>query len=500
MLYLSKSKYCAFWQCPKLAWLTKYMPEKLKTDDSLAERMERGHIVGEMAKGLFGDFVDVSEQKNGSPDIGKMIQNTKEAIKNGAKIICEASFIYRGLFCAVDILKKEDFGWSIYEVKSSTHGNKDVYVTDVAYQKYVLENCGIDIVGAFTICLNSDYIFDGVLDLERLFKINDVLAAADAETTNIIKNLSLAEKLLSSKNEPKTEISEKCKKPYICGFWEYCSRHLPEKSVFDLYGMDFSKKLNFYRRNIISFEDLFKSNEIKDKKQKRQLEHELFERPTYIDKSGISKFLKTLSFPLYFLDFETEQPVIPKYVGTKPYEQIPFQYSLHYIENENGELKHREFLGVSGEDPRRAIAEQLCRDIPKNVCVVAYNKGFESSQLKKLAEEFPDLSNHLISISENLRDLIIPFRSGFYYNRAMNASFSIKSVLPAMFPNDPSLDYHNLETVHNGGEAMNLFPKIRFLPPDEQEKARKSLLEYCRLDTYAMVKIWEELSRIANEG
>ena len=218
---------------------------------------------------------------------------------------------------------------------------------------------------------------------------------------------------------------------------------------------------------------------------------------TYIDKPAIKDFLNTLSYPLYFLDFETIQQVIPQFEGTKPYQQIPFQYSLHYIEYEGGPLLHKEFLAESGTDPRRLIAESLCKDIPMDVCVTAYNKGFECARLKELAETFPDLSHHLLNIRSNIKDLLTPFQSGYYYNKAMGGSFSIKSVLPAIFPNDPSLDYHNLDQIHNGTEAMTIFNKIKDMSPEEQEKTRYNLLKYCELDTYAMVKVWKELISVS---
>ena len=223
----------------------------------------------------------------------------------------------------------------------------------------------------------------------------------------------------------------------------------------------------------------------------------LEEKGTYTEPDQIRNFLRTLSYPLYFLDFETMQPAIPQFPGTVPYQQIPFQYSLHYIERADGELKHKEYLAVSGEDPRRGIAEALVRDIPLDVCVTAYNKSFECTRLKELAQAFPDLSAHLLSIEKNIVDLLIPFQNGYYYNRAMGGSFSIKSVLPAVFPDDPELDYHNLEGVHNGSEAMDIFPKIQYMGPAEQEKTRHDLLKYCELDTYAMVKLWQELARVA---
>ena len=154
---------------------------------------------------------------------------------------------------------------------------------------------------------------------------------------------------------------------------------------------------------------------------------------------------------------------------------------------------HKEFLAESGCDPRRDVAEALCRDIPRDACVTAYNKTFECTRLRELAEAYPDLADHLTNIAGNIKDLLVPFQKGFYYKRAMGGSFSIKSVLPAIYPDDPSLDYHNLEGVHNGGEAMSIFPRIQYMSPDDQARARENLLRYCELDTYAMVKVWEEL-------
>ena len=129
--------------------------------------------------------------------------------------------------------------------------------------------------------------------------------------------------------------------------------------------------------------------------------------------------------------------------------------------------------------------------------VTAYNKSFECTRLKELAETFPNLAEHLLNIRDHIIDLLVPFQSGWYYNRAMGGSFSIKSVLPAIFPDDPDLDYHNLEGIHNGSEAMNAFAAMEQMTPQERESTRQNLLKYCELDTYAMVKVWEELVRAA---
>lgn len=497
MVYLSKSKYCGLWQCPKIAWLRKYKPEEQYVDETVLERMRTGNEVGDLAMGLFGEYVDVTAYDGDRIDIKKMLENTRVEMDRGTQIICEASFDYNGLYCAVDILKRTENGWAIYEVKSSTHDEKRVYAADVAYQKYVLEHCGINVTDTYLVVINNEYVFNGELDIHELFQITNVAEAVAIESKNIEGNLLIAERLLSCPDEPEIGLSVSCNDPYKCAFWKYCSRDLPKPSVFDIYRMPFKNKIEYYRKGITAYDQLINDPKLTNEKQLRQIEYALADKGTYIEKDNIRDFLNTLSYPLYFLDFETMQPVIPQYVGTKPYTQIPFQYSLHYIESKGGELKHKEFLAESGTDPRRALAEQLCADIPTDVCVTAYNKAFECTRIKELAEAFPDLADHLRAIRDNIKDLLDPFQSGYYYNRAMGGSFSIKSVLPAIFPNDPELDYHNLEGVHNGGEAMTIFPKIQFMEPEEAAQARHNLLKYCELDTYAMVKVWEELERVA---
>lgn len=488
-MHFSKSKYCGFCQCPKLAWLKKYKPEVEVIPDNLEARFEAGTEVGELAKGLFGDYVDVTVRDGDSLDIKAMLEKTQEELENKPNVICEAAFSFNGLYCACDLLKNDGDGWSIYEVKSSTDGEKDVYIQDLSYQRYVLENCGVKINKTFTVVVNNEYVLEDELDIQEFFKITDMTEAVLAEMENVPQNLEEAEKILAMKDEPDIDLSNNCHDPYDCAFWDYCSRHLPTPSVFNLYRLGFKKKLDFYNRGMVSFEELKNFPEEFNEKQNRQIQYALNDFGLYADPECIKKFLETLSYPLYFLDFETMQLVIPRYKGTHPYQQITFQYSLHYIEEEGGELKHKEFLAESGPDPRRALAEQLCKDIPLNVCTTAYNRGFECGRIKELAEAYPDLADHLLNIRDHIEDLLVPFSKGWMYNKEMGGSFSIKSVLPALFPDDPELDYHNLDQVHHGGEAMAIFPAIEHMNDEDKKRARHNLLKYCELDTYAMVKV-----------
>ncbi|MBQ1516233.1 MAG: DUF2779 domain-containing protein [Lachnospiraceae bacterium] len=490
-----------------MLWLDKYRPELRVVDEQTDARFTAGNEVGDLAMGLFGDFTEVTAYRDGQIDLTKMIADTQAEMDRGAENICEASFSYQGLFCSVDILRRENDGWAICEVKSSTKYSavrkgvvKPVYAADIAFQKYVLEHCGVRVTGTYLICIDPDYVLEGTLDPQRMFAVFDASEEVAEQMQFIEHHLAVAEEILSSPEEPDIDLGMHCRDPYECGFWGHCSTHLPTPSVFDLYRLSAKTAFELYREGLASFEDLLPSQRITNEKQLRQIDFALNDRGTYTEPEHIRKFLSGLSFPLYFLDFETMQTAVPVFPGTRPYAQIPFQYSLHYIEREGGELQHTEFLAESGPDPRRAVAEHLCADIPMNVCVTAFNKAFECTRLKELAAVFPDLSEHLLNISDHIVDLLTPFQSGYYYNRAMGGSFSIKTVLPAICPDDPALDYHNLEGVHHGGEAMALFPKIRDMEPSEREQARRALLKYCELDTLAMVRVWEELVRTAKEG
>jgi hypothetical protein len=299
---------------------------------------------------------------------------------------------------------------------------------------------------------------------------------------------------MEQKTEPICDIGNHCVKPYECPFFAYCTRNLPKNNVFDIRRMSHKKKFELYHSGNYTYEDLLKLDI--DAKAKQQIEFELYDKKDYIDKNKIRDFMQTLRYPLYFLDFETYQQSIPKYDYVKPYMQIPFQYSLHYIESENGTLCHKEFLAESDIDPRRALAEQLVQDIPLDVCTVAYNMMFEKMVIKNLAFLYPDLRSHLMNIYDNMKDLMIPFKDRYYYTKDMHGSYSIKYVLPALFPDNPKLNYHNLDMVHNGSEAMNSYATLGILSKEKQEKLRYNLLRYCELDTYAMVMIWECLKNI----
>lgn len=486
---LSKSRFCSGVQCPKMLWLKKNRPELF--DDSVINEavVATGNDVGDLAMGLLGDYTEVPYDK----DVSKMLIATEMLLKNGVENIAEASFSYKGLFCSIDILKnKGNNHFEIYEVKCATSVHPQ-YVPDLAFQYYLIKQFGYEVDKACLVHINNEYIRQGDIDIHQLFVIEDLTRDAEDLYEMVDRTITSLREYLKQTEEPNKEIGECCLKPYCCGFWKHCTEHLPKPNLFDLSGTFTKNKWKLYDSGHVSFEELL--NVVSDK-ARLQVEHELYDIPPHIDVSAISDFLNGLTYPLYFLDFESFFPAIPRYDNSKPYGQICFQYSLHYIEEEDGELKHKEFLAYPGKDPRRALAESLCRDIPMGVCTLAYNMTFERLRISEMAELFSDLSEHLMSIHDNMKDLIVPFRGRQYYCRDMKGSYSIKYVLPALFPDDPALDYHNLEGVHNGGEAANTFLRMEKMSPEELEEYRGYLLKYCGLDTYAMVKIWESLKAV----
>lgn len=490
MKIISKSNYTLFKNCPKSLWLSFYKSDVAAplTMDVL-KRIEDGKEVGDLAKKYFANTIDVkSLLPDGSLDISKMLELTKKYLKQKGVTIAEASFKVNNLFCSIDLLRVTSEGYEIYEVKSTTEAKVE-HKVDAAFQKYVLQQYGLNVINTYILHLNKDYIRKGDLELDQLFTMNHL----DEDTSfieamhNMKSDLKAIDKLLLTKAEPAETLLTRCKN---CDFKDYCQKDIPVPSVLDVYRLSGYKYLN---KGIVTFEDLLESNVALRKRQSIQVHAYLDNKEVIIDKKGLASFLKKIKYPVYHLDFESYQVPIPPCNLMKPYDQIPTQYSLH-IEYEDGSLEHKAFLGNS-LDPRREIAESLCANIPRNACVTAYYKGFECGRLNELATLFPDLEEHLLNISKNVIDLLEPFESGYYYHKNMGKSNSIKAVLPALYPDDSELDYSALPVVHNGSEAMVMYPIMLGAKKEEKERIRNGLLEYCRLDTLAMVKLLQKLRK-----
>ena len=485
---LSKSLYLRGLQCPKNLWLYKKRPElKLTEDKKLL--FEKGYEVGDLAKKLFDGGIEVEFTPD---DFNGMIRKTKELLKQ-KNIIYEATFSENGIFAMADILERDNDGWNMYEVKSSTHV-KDYHIDDASIQWYAISKA-INLKKAFIIHINNKYERNGALEIDKLFEIVDITDDVLKKQNEIPKNLKKFEEVLSLEEEPEISIGNHCFNPFECDFINYCWRDIPEFSIFNLYRMSLDKKMKLYNEGIINLENVDESK--LNNTQKIQVQT-YKEKNIHIEQEKIKNFLNKLIYPINFLDFETFQEAIPRFNKQRPYQQIPFQYSLHIL-YEDGRLEHKEFLGDESKDPRNELIKNLLHDITESGTILAYNASFEKRVIKELAKFKPEYEDKLLNLLPRFEDLIEPFRNLGVYHYNFNGSFSIKSVLPALFPNDESLNYKNLGLIQNGGDAMDTYAKLHLINDEKlKEQIKRDLLKYCELDTFAMVKLLEKLKEFSN--
>ena len=487
---LSKSQYVRGLQCEKSLWMLKNQSELKAADDYQRQALFRtGHRVGELAMQLFPGGVEIEFSHD---DYDGMKQKTQALIEAGETTIYEATFLddERGMFAMADILHLEEDGWHVYEVKASTRV-KDYHLDDAAFQ-WNLINQIIPLQRIHVVHINNQYERDSELDVQELFTKADVTERVLSRQDGVRKHVARLNSLISS-DKPAVDIGPHCDSPHECDFKDHCWAHIPSHSVFNLYRLDKRKKFSLYEQGIELITDLPKNFALGDIQQLQVWSEK--SDTVFVDRPWISQFLAALKPPLSFFDFETFMDAIPRFPGQRPYMAIPFQYSLH-ISGEGDSRSHKEFLAETGADPREHLIKQMLADLPEQGSILAFSIGFEKGRIKELASCFPDYGPQLTALLDRFVDLIEPFRRGAYYHPDFNGSLSIKSVLPAMFPNSPDLQYEGL-TIKDGSMAMDIYANLDSVEdPAELEAIRKDLLAYCRLDTLAMVKILEQLSKL----
>lgn len=486
---LSKSSFIRGVQCEKHLYLYKYHYTEM---DQLSEMQKaifkRGTDVGKLAQQLFPSGIDASP--NSQFEYDKAVKLTQKLLNDKQKIIYEASFNFNDVLAVADIVVNEKSGLKIFEVKSST-SISETYIRDAALQYWVISNCGYKIKDFSITYINNQYVRKGKLDIKELFVTESVLKLILPLQKWVEENVNQFKKVLAKKVIPKIDIGEHCYDPYTCGFYEYCRKHIPENSIFDLSGVHLTKKYDLYRSGIVKLQDI--TDDIELSKNARLQVDILKSKKDLIDKKAIKEFLFDLNYPIYFMDFETFQPAVPMFDNSKPYMQIPFQYSLHYKKNKNGKIEHFEFLAETGNDPRIKFIENLLRDTKSEGDILTYNKSFEVLRLKEIAEAFPKYKKEIEERISRVKDLMLPFQKKYYYTYKMQGSYSIKYILPALIP---ELSYADLE-INEGGLASVAFESL-YYETDLMRIAgiRNNLLEYCKLDTLAMVKILEKLESL----
>ncbi|MCX6740338.1 MAG: DUF2779 domain-containing protein [Candidatus Parcubacteria bacterium] len=485
---LSKSQFLKYIQCYKYLWLYKFRRDLLpeETDESLQRIFDEGYEVEDYARKLFPKGV----KAEGLYETAK--KNTDKLIKDGNKVIFQATAMANSLYAMADIFVKNGDKWDIYEVKSSTQV-KDIHVIDLSFQKICFESAGYKIGKTHLVVINTSYVRKGKIDPKELLKIEDISSDVRNLISEIKLNIESALKLIKSPKEPQIRILKQCSSPYECPFIDYCWKDVPDHSIYSIACGLSEKKLNeLLDQDILEIKDIPEDFLTRDRALMHR--HVVKHNKVHIEPDKIKEDLNNLKYPLYFLDYETFSPAIPLFDGYKPYQRIVFQFSLHVQEQPGGKLNHYEFLAKDFKDPTEDLLKALRKFISKKGTAISWNAMFEKGCNSEMAKRAPQYASFLKSVNDSMYDLMLIFRKGYYVHKNFHGSASIKKVLPVLIP---KLSYKNLN-IQEGGTASDSWKTL--IDPDidkkEKDKLYKDMTDYCGLDTMAMVEILKFLQKI----
>lgn len=447
---LSKSAFLNGMQCLRRLYFQKFRPDLLpgNADEVREYQLTAGIELGILARKLFPGGIEATA----SPvfDEREAVLKTAEYLQTH-EVIYEACFEFEGCFCAVDLLVKRQDLWYAYEVKGS-NVVKAQHMQDAAFQYAVMKGAGLPIGDIRIVHFNKEYIRQGDLDVQQLFTSTSVRRQVLGLLEETRLNIQTMFDTMKEQEDPCTEPGAHCQRPYVCPYKDFCHAGLPIEVL-----------------------------ELPAGKRRMQ-------------RKPLQTFLHELDFPLSFFDFEAYSRGIPPFNQTSPFQPIPFQYSLHRLNDMEGKLSHHYFLGDGLTDPREQLIRSMIRDLGKKGSILTWSVVYERGIIKRLMAQFPLYEKELNAIHQRMADLMIPFKEKWVVLPAAGGSASLKRVLPAMFPAEqfPDLCYDSL-AIGDGMAASYAYAALGDLAEEERETVRQHLLVYCHLDTLAMVRIWEKL-------
>lgn len=477
MAGLSKSRINLHRQCPKRLWLKLNKPELETVDEGTQVSFSTGNRVGDIARQMFQDGLLID-----TPSLTEALALTQRLLP-ASQPLFEATFEHQGTLIRADLLLPDAEGWRMAEVKSST-SVKPYHLEDAAIQAYVLSHKGIELTGIDIAHINNQFVYPGNGDYAGLLNFADVTATVTNMAKDVGQWIAEAQTTAQSPDEPDIPVGKQCTNPFECSFRRYCDptafEPMPVYSAKVLpRGGEFAQSLINTQR-----EDL------------RQLAQSDLPNPVYQRiwrtlQTGQAELnpqaktvLESLPYPYYHVDFETINLAIPVWAGTRPYQQVPFQWSCHVQTADT--ITHHAFLADGLSDPRREFTESLLNTISTEGTIFVYNASFEKSRLKEMAQDFPEHKATIDALMPRIFDLL-PLMRNHYYHPDMKGSWSIKAVLPTVAPD---LNYKSLIVGH-GGAAMEAFEEMmsKETSTERRQALYQALLEYCELDTLAMVRI-----------
>lgn len=440
-----------FLRQPAWLWLKKNDPSKLPPVDAATQAMfDAGHAFEPYVESLFPEgvalgFSDFDEYRS-------LPLRTQQAFESGAQVVFQPRFEWNGFTCISDIVSVvEDKTIDLYEIKSSTRVKPD-HLYDLAFQKTVLEGNGFTVRNISVIHVNNQYVRMGDVNPKELTTFADVTDEVDEIALKTPEYMEAAKKVAAQAEMPDPN---------------------PELA-----------KLGSKSEWMKVYENIFPA------------EPKVWPQDTQpvINKQEIERFLGDLKYPLYFFDYETMQGLVPYFDGQRPYQQVPFQYSLHIIREPGGEVEHREYLHKENTNPAPDLAKQLIKDMGDSGSIITWNMRFEKSVNEELGRMYPEYAEQIAAINERVVDLMIPFKAKWYDDPRFEGSASIKNVLPVVCP---ELNYKELG-IQDGNSAQRLWMEavLDGTRSAEKDKILTDLLEYCKLDTLAMVEIYRKLQGI----
>jgi len=494
---ISKTTFLDYLFCAKNIWLKLHKPElleKFALSEFEKHLLEQGNEVDVYARNLFPEGVEIISKGE------EAVLETSRFLSMKAPAIFQATFVKDGFLAKNDILaydKKND-KWDLYEVKGTNSLKENVaerdHIDDLTFQASVLKREGVNVGKYFLVHLNKDYVKRGKLNVEKLFLKEDVTDKVLNKLGEIEEKMEVVRNYLMSKQEPKgsCECLYKGRSKH-CTTFSYSNPQVPDYSVHDLARIGSSKRKlqTFIENEIFHLHDVPEDMELSDIQwnQIRANKHSKIS----INHEEISRALKDLKFPLYFFDYETFAPAIPVFNGFKPYQRIPFQFSLHVLEKPETKLKHFEYLHEKLSDPSERVAELLEKYIEPQGTVIVWNKSFEAGVNKEIGDREPKYKKIMERINNQTYDLMDIFRDQHYVHHEFRGSVSIKKVLPALI-SEQKLSYKTLQ-IKEGGQASNAWWQMVSPEMISKQKAQiaKDLKIYCGVDTKAMYEIWKHL-------
>lgn len=475
---LTKTAYLAYVQCTKAFWLDAHQPELAAPPDPATQRrLQAGGEIDRLARAQFPGGVGIAYR----PHPTDMVPLTQQALAEGATTLFQATFAPDDLLVKVDVLTQTAVGWHLIEVKSTT-SVKDEHLPDLAFQLYAVEQAGLPVAQASIMHLNKECCYP---DLDNLFTLTDCTEAARVLLPQVAEHVVVMRRQTAVSTPPPTAIGRHCTQPYDCAFYNHCWHGVDGLTIHDIPRLHASKTVQLQAAGVLYLADIAPNFPLTA--TQRHFVNFIVQEEIAIDRAAIQAELARLEYPLFFFDFETIDYLVPRFPGCRPYQQVPFQYSCHVLE-ENGRLSHHDFLHTDSDDPRPALVEALLQHIGERGHVVAYHIPFERSVLRGLAEAFPNHANRLNGIANRLWDQLDIFKKHYRHHR-FGKSNSLKSVLPVVTP----LRYDELD-VRNGTQAQVAWEQaVAAGNPNEKVQLVHKLRQYCHLDTLAMVEIHAHL-------